>query len=49
MLRPAEDPQETIREMLSFSNALARSSKLAVLEEQLDHYLEKHRGLPRYA
>ena len=40
----AED--ELVRERLAFSNGLARSAKLAVLESQLEMYLERNRHLP---
>jgi required for meiotic nuclear division protein 1 len=42
-----EVEEELVRERLAFSNGLARSAKLAVLESQLETYLERHRHLPQ--
>jgi len=42
-----DDEEQLVRERLAFSNGLARSAKLAVLENQLEHYLERHRTLPQ--
>jgi len=41
-----DDDEQLVRERLAFSNGLARSAKLAVLENQLEQYLERHRTLP---
>jgi uncharacterized Rmd1/YagE family protein len=44
LLGPDED---LIYAKLAFSNGIARSTKLAVLEEQLDNYLDSTREIPR--
>jgi len=41
------DPAEIVRERLAFSNGLAASAKLAVLEERVEDFLEKNRHIPQ--
>jgi len=38
----------TLYAKLAFSNGIARSTKLAVLEEQLENYLDSTREIPRF-
>jgi len=41
------ESESSIYSKLAFSNGIARSTKLAVLEEQLDNYLDSTREIPR--
>jgi required for meiotic nuclear division protein 1 len=42
-----QDNESSIYAKLAFSNGIARSTKLAVLEEQLDNYLDSTREIPK--
>ena len=45
--REQDGIESSIYAKLAFSNGIARSTKLAVLEEQLDSYLDSTREIPR--
>jgi len=47
LLGHEEDAEGIIYAKLAFSNGIARSTKLAVLEEQLESYLDSTREIPR--